>query len=201
MAPADAATTASHGTSRSTLAKGSEAPARTSPTITDRIAQAGSPPRVATSAGAPASEMAPARSATAPAAIAGATSGTTARLTTGDTIDSLPNSRATIGSVASWAARETPSDSASHARTRPGAGPARRAESGVPQAMSPAVASAERRKPTSSTSPGWASSRNVIAQPIAAAARLGRPSSRASRTTPAIAAARTTDGVAPTKTT
>jgi len=136
-----------------------------------------------------------------PAAIAGATSGMTPRLTTGETIESRPNSSATIGSVASWAARETPSDSASQARSRPGDGPARRAVSGVPQVMSPAVASADNRNPTSSMSRGSASRRSATAQPIAATARLGLPSSRASRTTPAIAAARTTDGDAPTNTT
>jgi len=164
-----------------------------------RRAQAGRPPTVATSAGAPIEVRQPAARAIAPAAIAGATSGTTPRLITGATIERRPNSRATIGRVASWAASETPSDSASQARRRPGEGPARRAESGVPQAMSPAVASADSRNPTSSMRPGSTSRRRVTAQPIAAAARLGRPSSRASRTTAAIAAARTTDGDAPTK--
>jgi hypothetical protein len=67
--------------------------------------------------------------------------------------------------------------------------------------MSPAVARAESWNPTSSMSLGSTSSRPVTANPMAAAARLGRPSSRASRTTPAIAAARTTDGEAPTNTT
>jgi hypothetical protein len=156
---------------------------------------------VATRAGAPIAAKPPATRATAPAAIAGATSGTTPRLTAGATSESRPNSSATIGSVASWAASETPSDSASHARSRPGAGPARRADRGVPQAIRPAVASADSRKPTSPTSAGSTSRRAVTAQPIAAAARLGRPSSRASSTTAAIAAARTTDGDAPTNTT
>ena len=151
--------------------------------------------------GAPARAREPVASASAPAAIAGATSGTTPRFTTGETIDSRPNSNTTTGSVASWAASETPNDSASQARSRPGDGPARRAESGLPQAMSPTVASADSRKPTSSTSRGSTSRRSATAHPIAAAARLGLPSSRASRTTPAIAAARTTDGDAPTNTT
>ena len=140
--------------SRSRLANGTAAPARTSPTMAARRVQAGRPPTAATSVGAPAAERPPATSATAPAAMAGATSGTTPRLITGETIDRRPNSRATIGSVASCAASETPRDSASQARSRPGAGPARRAVSGVPQAMSPAVASAERRKPDVVDEPG-----------------------------------------------
>lgn len=143
----------------------------------------------------------PAASATAPAAIAGATRGTTARFTTGDTSESRPNSRRITGSVAACAARETPSDSASQPRSRPGRAPASRFVSPVPQAMRPAVASTERRKPASSTYPGSTSSRPATAQPSAAVARLGRPSSRASRTSPAIAAARTTDGDGPTNAT
>jgi hypothetical protein len=198
-APAAPATPASHGATRSRLASGTDAPARTVPTIAARSAQAGSPPSVARIVGAPVRARPPAARAIAPAAIAGATSGTTPRFTMGETIESRPNSSATIGSVASCAARDTPRDSASHARRRPGAGPLSRLLRGVPQAMRPAVARAESRKPTSSTSRGSTSRRIVTAHPIAAAARLGRPSSRAIRTTPAIAAARTTEGDAPTK--
>ena len=72
-------------------------------------------------------------------------------------------------------------------------------ESRVPHAISPAVARTERRKPASSIHVGSSSRRPVTAQPRAAVARLGRPSSRARSTRPAIAPARTTDGVGPTK--
>ena len=65
------------------------------------------------------STSAPPTSATTPAAIAGATSGTTARLTTGDRTASRPNETRTIGSVAAWAASDTPRLSASQPGTRP----------------------------------------------------------------------------------
>ena len=69
--------------------------------------------------------MPPPASATTPTAIAGATSGTTTRLTIGDRMASRPNDTRTIGSVAACAASETPRLSASHAGTRP---PPRRAD-------------------------------------------------------------------------
>ena len=144
------AATMSHGAPSVTLANGSPAPIRTTPTIEPSNSHAGRPPRVATIAGMPAPIARPATTATAPAAIPGATSGTTARFTTGDTSESRPNDRRITGSVAACAASETPSDSASHARRRPGEGPASRAASGVPQAIRPAVAMTDRRNPASS---------------------------------------------------
>ena len=136
----------------------------------------------------PAPPGAPATSARAPAAIAGGTSGTTIRLTAGATSERRPNSRSTMGVVAACAAKDTPRISAIQRRTRPGAGPASRSVSDEPQAMIPAVAST--RQPESGVvDPGRVDrSRPATAQPSAAAAVPGRPSSRASSATPAITA-------------
>ena len=78
------------------------------------------PPIVARTAGTPGTAtISPARSAMPPIAIAGATSGTTNRLTRGATSDSRPNDARTIGSVATWAASETPRFSVSQPGNRP----------------------------------------------------------------------------------
>ena len=74
------------------------------------------------------------------AAIAGATSGTIARLTIGETIASRPNVTRTTGSVAAWAASETARHSISQPGRRPRAAPVSHAPSGVAQARIPAVA-------------------------------------------------------------
>ncbi len=89
------------------------------PTMTDRRNHAGSPSRVATIAGAPSIVASPPPRAIALAAMAGATSGTIARLTMGETIASRPNVTRTTGSVAAWAASET----ARHSINQPGARP------------------------------------------------------------------------------
>lgn len=196
-----AAAIASQGVASSTLASGRPAPVRTAATIAAYKAQAGSPASVARIPGSPAPTAIPTMSASAPAAIAAGTNGTTTRFTAGATSDSRPKSSRTIGVVAACAANETPRTSATNRRMRPGDGPARRFVSPVPQARMPAVASAERRKPASSIHAGSSRSRVEHAQPSAAAALPGRPSSRASRATPAMAPARTTDGDGPTNTT
>ena len=151
--------------------------------------------------GSPARTRAPPASATTPAAMAGATSGTTSRLTTGDRIASRPNETRTMGRVAAWAASETPRLSASQRGIRPRPCRSSHSVSGVAQAISPAVASDDSWNPASPISPGSETSRIVAAQPSAAAARPARPVSRASSTTPAISAARTTDAEAPEKAT
>ena len=135
--------------------------------------------------------------ATSPTAIAGATSGTTARLTAGARIASRPNETRTTGSVAAWAASDTPRLSASQRGTRPWPIDSIQSVNGVAQAIRPAVASDESWNPASAMSLGSARRRSTAAQPSAAAARPARPVSRASRTTPAIRAARTTDADAP----
>ena len=119
--------------------------------------------------------------------------------TSGATRDSRPKSSSTIGSVAACAASDTPRISASQRRGRLGSAPASHAVNAELQAMMPAVARAERRKPASSIQAGSTTRRVVTAQPRAAAAVPGRPISRASSATPAIAAARTTDADGPTK--
>ena len=148
--------------------------------------------------GAPATTSAPPARATTPAAIAGATSGTTSRLTSGDRIASRPNETRTIGSVAAWAASETPRLSAS----QPGMRPRAQASSQLGERRGPGDQPGRRQR--RELEPGIAdrargreTSRSVAAQPSAAAARPARPVSRARRTTPAISAARTTDADAP----
>ena len=132
-----------------------------------------------------------------PAAIAGATSGTTSRFTIGDRIARRPNDTRMIGSVAACAAIDTPRLSASQWGSRPRPIDSIQAVSGVAQAINPAVASDESWKPASLMRPGSVMRRRVAAHPRAAAARPARPVSRASSTTPAISAARTTDADAP----
>ena len=164
--------------------------------MTDSRNHAGRPRIVATTAGAPASVASPPVSATAHAAMAGATSGTTPRFTIGDTIASRPNDSSTTGSVAAWATSETARHSVSQPGSR-GAFAASHAPNGVAQARIPAVASDDSWNPASDTRCGSTSSRRSAAQPSADAARPARPLSRATMTTPAIAAARTTDADAP----
>jgi hypothetical protein len=123
------------------------------------------------------------------------------RLTTGATSDSRPNSSSTTGVVAACAASDTPRISASQPRSLPGVAPESRSVSDEPHAMIPAVASTDSRKPASSIHAGSTSSRPVTAQPSAAAAVPGRPSSRARSATPAITPARTTDADGPTNAT
>ncbi len=191
----------SHGATSSRLASGSPAPIRTTPTIAAYRPHAGSPTIVATTGGMPASTVIPITSASAPVAIAGGTSGTTSRFTSGATSESRPNMNSTTGVVAAWAANETPRISAIHRRGREGSAPARRAVKPEPHAMIPAVARTDSRKPASNAHSGSINSRPVTAQPRAAAAVPGLPSSRASRATPAITPARTTDGDGPTNAT
>ena len=102
-----------------------------------------------------------------------------------------------MGSVAAWAASETPRLSASQRGMRPRPLPSSQSVSGVAQAISPAVASDDSWNPASPMSAGSETRRSVAAQPSAAAARPARPVSRARSTTPAINAARTTDADAP----
>ena len=186
---------------RVTLANGIAAVVSTIPTIRRSDTQPGSARTAPTTGGAPARTRPPPTSATRPAAIAGATSGTMTRLTAGARIASRPNATRITGRVASWAASETPRLSASQRGTRPWPTRSIAAVVGVAQAMSPAVASAESWNPASPMRPGSATRRSVAAQPSAAAARPARPDSRARSTTPAIAPARTTDAEAPAKTT
>ena len=123
-----------------------------------------------------------------PAAIAGATSGTTTRFTTGERTARRPNETRMIGSVAACAASETPRLSASQWGRRPRPTDSIHAVSGVAQAISPAVANDDSWKPASPMRLGSVTRRSVAAQPSAAAARPARPVSRASKTTPAISA-------------
>ncbi len=185
------------GGSRSIEARGTSAAVRTVTMIAVRSAHAGSPRMVASPAGPPTDTRPPPASASSPAAIAGATSGTTARLTAGATTERRPKASRTIGSVAACAASETPRLSASQARIRPGWGPSSRAASGAAQAIKPAVAALDSWNPASTASPGSTMSNRNTAQPSAVAARAGRALSRARSTTPAIAAARSTAAEAP----
>ncbi len=196
-----AAARPSQGATSSRLASGSPAPILTTPTIAAYRAHPGSPMIVATTGGTPASTSMPTTSASAPSAIAGGTSGTTSRFTSGATSDRRPNMNRTTGVVAAWAANETPRISATQRRGREGSAPASRSVNPEPQAMIPAVARTDSRKPASNAHPGSISSRPVTAQPSAAAAVPGRPSSRASSATPAMTPARTTDGDGPTNAT
>ncbi len=182
-----------------TEANGSVAAASTTRTIAVSRTQAGRPSRRASTAGRPASASQPAPRAIAPAAMAGGTSGTTSRFTAGATGASRPKSSSTTGSVAAWAASETPSPSTIQPGSRPPVSRSRRLVSGVAQASSPAVASAESWKPGSSMSRGSTTRRMTTAQPSAVAALPARPLSRARSATPAISAARTTDGEPPAK--
>ena len=86
--------------SRVTAANGTEAPTRTIAITTWRTSQPGSPTSVPTIVGAPTAVAIPPASASTPPAIATGTSGTTARLTAGETRESRPNVASTSGSVA-----------------------------------------------------------------------------------------------------
>ena len=98
-----------------------------------------------------------------------ATSGTTARLTTGARSDSRPNDARTTGSVAACAASETPRLSASQPGRRPPADRSIQPVIGVAQAISPPVASDESWNPASPIErrdrPGAAGSRPSRAPP------------------------------------
>ncbi len=198
---ASAARTASHGALTVTLANGTRAPTDAMAMIDPRVIHAGSPATAATAAGNPRVVDAPPRSATAPAAIDGATIGATARFTMGDTIETRPKPMSTSGSVAACAASETPIVSAIGPGMRPPQRRPTRSVMAVPQTMSPAVAADESRKPWSFTAPGSARSIVVTAQARAARAAVARPRSRAMRTVAAMRAARTTGGEAPTSAT
>ena len=127
----------SNGGPRVTLANGRLAAVSTTVTRIRRTTQPGAATTAPTTAGAPAATSTPPASATTPTAIAGATSGTTARFTTGDRIASRPNDTRTIGSVAAWAASDTPRLSASQRGTRPFPSRPIHSVSGVAQAMRP----------------------------------------------------------------
>src|SRR5512143_1229909 len=193
---ADAAT-ASIGGAGVRLAKGTAAALVTIQSSRRSTTQPGAARTAPTATGAPDCTRAPPAIATRPTAIAGATSGTTARLTRGARIASRPNDTRITGSVAAWAASETPRLSASQRGSRPRPAASIQSVSGVAHAMRPAVANDESWNPASRMSPGSVRSSSTAAQPSAAAARPARPVSRASRTTPAIRAARTTEADAP----
>jgi len=156
---------------------------------------------VARAAGAPSITSAPPSIAITPHAIAAGTSGTTSRLTAGETSDSRPKVSRTSGRVAACAASEIPRLSASHEGMRPPPSVCNRVPSGVAQARSPAVAITESLKPASPIIAGSASRSTSAASASAAGARPARPDSRAPSTTPAMTAARTTDGDPPAATT
>ncbi len=161
-----------------TAANGTAAPMRTNATITWSTSQPGSPASVARIAGAPSDAATPPARASTPPAIATGTSGTTARLTAGATIDRRPKVARTSGSVAACAASEMPRLSASHRGIRPPPTRPRRCASGFAHASSPAVARTDSRNPASPIMAGSASSRIAAAAPSAAAARPARPDSR-----------------------
>ena len=134
---------------------------------------------------------APPSRAIAQAAIAGATSGTTPRFTTGKTIASRPNESQDHGQRRGLGDERHPArHSVSQPRQTPGS-PATSepgAERRPPRPGSPPSPATRGWKPASRTSPGSTSSISVAAQPSAAVARPARPLSRAISTTPAIAA-------------
>ena len=129
--PETAAATVATPGGRVTAANGSAAAARTINTITCRTSQPGSPAIVARTGGAPSIARPPASIATRPPSIAAGTSGTTARLTTGETSDSRPNVARTSGSVAAWAASEIPRPSASQPGIRPPTEPSEALREGI----------------------------------------------------------------------
>ena len=191
----------SSGGSSVTLANGRPAAVSTMATSNRRMTQPGAATTVPMTGGAPATTATPPASARTPTAIAGATSGTTSRLTSGDSTARRPNDTRMIGRVAACAASETPRLSASQPGIRPAPRRPIHSVSGVAQAISPAVASDDSWNPASPISSGSETSRIVAAQASAAVARPARPVSRASSTTPAISAARTTEADAPAKAT
>ena len=168
---------------------------------------AGSPSRVRPGrprrpAAAPAMTSAPPASATTPAAIAGATSGTTTQVDhrrqhrqPAERDEDDRQGRGLGGQRHAEALCEParhPAPTAPFEPVRRAASPRRSAP------RSPATTAGTRRRRSSA---GSETSRMVAAQPSAAAARPARPLSRASSTTPAISAARTTDAEAPAKAT
>ncbi len=167
------AVTEATGPGRVTLANGRDAIASTIATMIRSETQPGAARTLPTSDGAPARTRKPPSIATSPAAIAGATSGTTARFTTGDRIASRPNEASTIGRVAACAASDTPRLSASQPGTWPRPTRSIQPVNGVAQAIRPAVANADSWKPASRMSPGSATSRITAAQANAAAAPTG----------------------------
>jgi hypothetical protein len=167
------------------------------PIISRSPTQAGTAAIEPRASGSPAPTRSPPSIATSPAAMTGATSGTMSRLTSGAISATRPNEATTIGSVASWAAIETPRLSASQRGARPPVHRSIRSVAALPHAMRPAVASDDSWNPASATRPGSTTSSATAAQPSAAAARLARPVSRATSTTPAMSPARSTDGDAP----
>jgi len=189
------------GGSSSTLASGSEAPVRTTATRAASGSQPGIARTATTPAGAiPARAAAPTARASVPPAIASGTSGTTARLSSGDSAARRPNESRTTGSVAICAARETPRPMHSHSGRRPSARARSHAVIGVAHAMRPAVASADNWKPGSATTSGSSRMSPATASASASRAFPARPDSRASVTALAIAAARRTEGDAPVRT-
>src|SRR6476661_241283 len=179
------------------LANGTDAPTWTTPIMTRRATQPGAARMDPMAPGAPRPTRTPPASARTPTAIAGATIGTTMRLTAGATSASRPNETRITGRVAAWAASDTPRFSASQDGSRPRVARSIHAVVGVAHAMSPAVARLESWNPASRIRPGSITSRIETAHPRAAAARPARPVSRAKRTTAAMAPARRTDGDAP----
>jgi hypothetical protein len=179
------------------LANGTAAATSTMPMISRSATHPGAARIEPIASGIPRATRPPPAIASRPAAIAGATSGTTTRLTAGAITDRRPNDASTTGRVATWAARDTPRLSVSPPGRRPPDHRSRRSARGVAQAISPAVARLDSWNPASPISAGSETSRSVAAQHRAAAARPARPLSRANRTTPAMAPARRTDGEAP----
>ena len=175
---------ASNGGASVRLAKGTDAAPSTIASTIRNTTQPGAASTAPTNAGAPANTNPPPARATSPTAMAGATSGTTARLTSGARIARRPNETSTIGSVAAWAANETPRLSASQCGSRPRTVESIQSVRGVAHAIRPAVASDESWNPASPMSLGSAIRSSAAAQPRAATARPARPVSLASRTTP-----------------
>ena len=111
--------TVDQGAASVTLAKGRDAANRTTETRAARTSQPGRPSSVAASGGTPIPASQPPTRASVPAAMAGGTSGTTTRLTSGARIARRPNPARTTGSVAASAANEMPRLSASQPGSRP----------------------------------------------------------------------------------
>ena len=108
-----AAAAVSRGGWSVTLANGRLAAVSTMVTSNRRTTQPGAATTAPRTGGAPATTATPPARASTPTAIAGATSGTTSRLTSGDSTASRPNETRMIGRVAACAASETPRLSAS----------------------------------------------------------------------------------------
>ena len=117
----------------------------------------------------------------------------------GPVVAAQPMGASTMGSVAAWAASDTPRSSQTAMGIRLPLAFLSHPVSGLPQAISPRVAALESSNPGSRTRAGSPRRRSAAAQPSAAAALPARPLSRAERTTAAIAAARKTEAEAPEK--